>query len=188
MHFQRNAVFATLNGSPQWNASLHCRTIHKTEDESFDAHSDNTALVGVLLSIKHNSLAQNVRAMTKPHGGSSNSGRAFNQLKFFNSNVRYNRIFMFGDLNTPGKCFVIIMENVMESDFLLAHMRQSSTVGDMIALIEPETPTKALNDMPVISTITPLIPLGIPNNIPLIPLVMPQPGQQHYFLLKGIPI
>jgi hypothetical protein len=28
----------------------------------------------------------------------------------------------------------------------------------------------------------------MPNNIPLVPLVMPQPGQQHYFLLKGIPI
>jgi hypothetical protein len=112
MHFQRNAVFATLHGSPQWNASLHLRTIHETEDESFDAHSDNTAIVGVLLSIKHNSSARNVHAMTKPHRGSSNSGRAFNQLKFFNSNVCYDRILTFGDLNTPGKCFVIIMENV----------------------------------------------------------------------------
>jgi hypothetical protein len=126
--------------------------------------------------------------MTKPHGGSSNSGRAFNQLKFFNSNVCYDRIFMFGDLNTPGKCFVIIMENAMESDFLLAHMRQSCTVGNMIALIEPETPMKAMNDMPVISTITSLVPLAMPNNIPLVPLIAPQPGQHHYFLLKGIPI
>jgi hypothetical protein len=114
MHFQRNAVFATLHGSPQWKSSLRLRTIHETEDESFDAHSDNTALVGVLLSIKHNSSAWNVWAMTKPHGGSSKSGRAFNQLKSFNSNVPYDRIFMFGDLNTPGKCFVIITENVME--------------------------------------------------------------------------
>jgi hypothetical protein len=162
--------------------------IHKTEDESFDAHSDNTALVGVLCSIKHNSLAWNVHAMTRPHGGSSNSRRAFNQLKFFNINVCYNRIFTFGDLNTPGKCFVIIMENIMESEFLLPHMRQSSTVGYMIALIKPKTPMKALNDMPVISTIMPLVPLAMPNNIPLVPLVMPQPGQQHYFLLKGIPI
>jgi hypothetical protein len=126
--------------------------------------------------------------MTKPHGGSSNSRKAFNQLKFFNSNVCYDRIFTFGDLNTPGKCFVIITDNVTESDFLLAHMRQSSTVGDMIALIEPETATKALNDMPVMSTIMPLIPLAMLNNIPLVPLVAPQPGQQHYFSLKGIPI
>jgi hypothetical protein len=93
---------------------------------------------------------------------------------------------MFGDLNTPGKCFVIIMENITESDFLLARMRQSSTVGNMIALIKPETPMKALNDMPVISTIMTLIPLAMPNNIPLVPLIMPHPGQQPYFLLKGI--
>jgi hypothetical protein len=128
--------------------------------------------------------------MTKPHGGSSsNSERAFNQLKFFNSHVRYDRIFMFGDLNTPGKCFVIIMENVTESDFLLAHLRQSSTVGDMIALFEPKTPMKALNNIPFISTIMLLVPFVMPNNIPLIPLVMPQPGQQrYYFLLKGISI
>jgi hypothetical protein len=58
----------------------------------------------------------------------------------------------------------------------------------MVALIEPETPMKAMNDMPVISTITLLAPLAMPNNIPLVPLVMPQPGQQHYFLLKAIPI
>jgi hypothetical protein len=57
-----------------------------------------------------------------------------------------------------------------------------------MVLIKPKAPTKALNDMPVISTITPLIPLAMPNNIPFIPLVMPHPGQQHYFLLKGIPI
>jgi hypothetical protein len=42
--------------------------------------------------------------------------------------------------------------------------------------------------MPVMSTIMPLIPLAMLNNIPLVPLVAPQPGQQHYFLLKGIPI
>jgi hypothetical protein len=70
---------------------------------------------------------------------------------------------MFGDLNTPGKCFDIIMENAMESDFLLALMRQSCTVGNIIALIEPETPMKAMNDMPVISTITPLVPLAMPT-------------------------
>jgi hypothetical protein len=58
----------------------------------------------------------------------------------------------------------------------------------MIALVKPETPAKALIDMPVISTITLLIPLAMPNNIPLIPLVVPQSGQQHYFILKGIPI
>jgi hypothetical protein len=85
---------------------------------------------------------------------------------------------MLGDLNTPGKCFVIITQNVTDSDYLLTHMRQSSTVGNIMALIKPKASTKALNDMPVINTITPLIPLAMPNSIPFIPLVMPQPGQQ----------
>jgi hypothetical protein len=108
MRFQRNAVFTALHGSPQqWNENLHLKTIHKTEDESFDANSDNTALVVVLLSIKHNSLAQNVHAITRPQDGSSNSSRrAFNQLKFCNSNIHYDRILTFGDLNTPRKCLV----------------------------------------------------------------------------------
>jgi hypothetical protein len=189
MRFQRNAVFTALHGSPpQWNENLHLKTIHKTEDESFDANSDNTALVAVLLSIKHNSSAQNVHAIMRPQDGSSNSRRAFNQLKFCNSNIHYDRILTFGDLNTPRKCFVIIMKNITESDFLLTHMRQSCTVGDIIVLIKHEAPMKALNDMPVISTIMPVVPLALLNNIPPIPLVTPQPGQQHYFLLKGIPI
>jgi hypothetical protein len=62
------------------------------------------------------------------------------------------------------------MENVTESDFLLAHLRQSSTVGDMIALFKPKTPMKALNNIPFISTIMLLVPFVMPNNIPLIPL------------------
>ncbi len=138
MHFQRNTAFVTLHGSPQQNGNLHLRSIHETEDESFNVNSDNTTLVAVLLSIKHNSSARNARAIIRLHGGSSNSGRAFNQLKFYNRNIHYDRIFMFGDLNTPGKCFIIITENVTDSDYLLTHMRQSSTVGDIMALIEPE--------------------------------------------------
>jgi hypothetical protein len=187
MHFQRNTVFVTLRGSPQWNGNLCLRSIHETEDESFNMNPDNTALVAVLLSIKHNSSAWNARAITMPHGGSSNSGRAFNQLKFYNGNIRYDRIFMFGDLNTPGKCFVIIKEHVTDSNYLLTHMRQSSTVGDIMALIEPKAPTKALNDMQVINTITPLVTLAMPNSIPFIPPVMPQPGQQQYFYSRVYP-
>jgi hypothetical protein len=81
------------------------------------------------------------------------------------------------------------MENITESDLLITHMRQScTTVGDIIVLIKPKAPMKALNDMLVISTIMLLVPLVMPNNIPFVPLIMPQPGQQHYFLLKGIPI
>jgi hypothetical protein len=108
MHFQRNAVFITLHGSQQWNANLCLKTIHATEEESFNANSDNTALVVVLLSINHNSSARNARTITRLHEGSSNSRRAFNQLKFYNRDISYNRIFPFGDLNTPRKCFVII--------------------------------------------------------------------------------
>jgi hypothetical protein len=59
----------------EWN--LHHKSIHKTEDESFDANSDVTALVVVLLSIKQNSSAWIAHAITRPHGGSSNFGRAF---------------------------------------------------------------------------------------------------------------
>jgi hypothetical protein len=57
-------------------------------------------------------------------------------------------------------------------------MRQSSIVGNIMAIVEPEAPTKALNNMPVINTIMPLIPLAMPNSIPFVPLVMLQPGQQ----------
>jgi hypothetical protein len=108
IHFQRNTVFITLHGSLQWNEDLHLRSIHKTEDESFDVNSDNTTLVAVLLSIKHNSSARNACTITRSHGGSSNSVRAFNQLKFYNSNICHDRN-TFSNLNTPGKCFVTIM-------------------------------------------------------------------------------
>jgi len=188
MFFARDAVFTTLYGSPPWNLSLRLKTIHETELDGFDTHSDNTVLIGVFLAVKHNSSARNARASTRPHGGASSAGRSFNQLKFYNGNIKYDRIFTFGELNTPGKCFVIITETVSESDFLLRHMRDSSTVGDLVAVIEPEGPQKALNDMPVVSTITPLVPFQTPQRLPHVPIITPQPREQRYFLLKGIPI
>jgi len=188
MHFPRNAVFTTLHGSPPWNASLRLHAVHETEHEDFDQQSDNTALLGILLSVKHYSSARSARATTRPHGGSSSTGRAFNQLKFYNNNVKYDRIFTFADANTPGKCFVIITESVKESDVLLQHMRESSAIGDFVAVIEPESPQSALNDMPVVGTITPLLPLERPHNFPFVPLIQTGPGQQRHFILRGITV
>ena len=127
-----------LHGSPPWNDSLHFRAVHETELDGFDTESDNTALIDVFLTVKHNSAARNACASTRPHGGASSAGQLFNQLKFYNGNIKHDRTFTFGELNTPGKCFVIITETVSESDFLLRHMRDSFTVGDLVAIIEPE--------------------------------------------------
>jgi hypothetical protein len=188
MFFQRDAVFTALHGAPQWNPLFRLRSIHETEHESFDSHSDNTVIISIILSIKHNSSSRNARTNFRPHGGAGMGGRTYNQLKFIQTNARYDRIITMGDLNTPGKCFCIITETVAESDYLLRHMREYSTIGDIVAVVEPEGPKKALNDMPVVSTITPLVPLATPDPIPSIALVTPQPGYQRYFLLTSVTI
>jgi hypothetical protein len=84
----------------------------------------------------------------------------------------------FLDLNTPGKSFLIIIENVTEKDYLLTHMRKPSTVGNIMAIIKPEAPTKALNNMLVVNIIMPLVPLAMLNSIPFVPLVTPQSALQ----------
>lgn len=188
MFFQRDAIFTAMHGAPQWNPRFSLRSIHETEDESFDTQSDNTVIICVLLSIKHNSSSRNSRTNFRPHAGSATGGRAFNQLKFVQNNARYDRIITLGDLNTPGKCFCIITETVAESDYLLRHMRECSTIGDIVAVVEPEGPKKALNDMPVVSTITPLVPVVTPDPIPFVPLITPQPGHQRYFMLTNVTI
>lgn len=155
MHFVRDVVFVTLHGALPWNDAYRQRSIHETEQDNFDTHSDNTVLTGQLLSVKHNSTSQNNQTMKKAHGGSGGSNRNYNMkaLRFNPGNVRYDRILTFADLNTPGKCFAIITETVNESDQLLQHLREDSSVGDVVVVIEPESPTTALNDMPVVSTI-----------------------------------
>ncbi len=93
-----------------------------------------------------------------------------------------------GDLKTPGKCFCIITKTVAKSDYLLRHMREYSTIRDVVTVVEPEGPKKALNDMPVANTIMPLVPLATPDLIPFVPLITPQPGYQRYFVLTAATI
>jgi hypothetical protein len=190
MHFARDAVFETLNGSPAWNDRLRLCSIHDTEQENFDQHADNKALAAQFVGVKHSSSSQRNQASMRPHTGAFNSRGSsyFNTLRLTRGNVRYDRIFTFADLNTPGKCFAIITETVAESDHLLRHLREESAVGDVVMIVEPEAPTRALNDMPVISTIEPLIPVAMPDNMPAVPLKTPDPGQQRYFILRNVPI
>jgi hypothetical protein len=190
MHFPPATTFVTLYGSPPWNIQLRLKGIHDTEADNFDKVVDNTALVGVLLSVKHHSASQSSQANVCSHGRGNNGNRQYNMrnLRYNPGNVRYDRIFTFADLNTPGKCFAMITETVNEMDHLLWHLRESAAIGNIVALVEPEAPTKALNDMPLLSTIVPLVPIQVPTDLPSVPLVTPQPGQQRYFLLMDIQV
>ncbi len=187
MHFASDAVFTTIHGCPPWSGTTRLCGIHETEEDGFDLHSDNKAILARLLTVKHHSAANRSSAFLRanaPAGG--NRGNNMRNLRFNPGNAKYDRIFTLADLKTPGKCFAIITESPNETDRLLQYMRDSSALGDMLVLHEPESPTRALNDMPVVNTLSPLYPVEelASDDLPTVNLVAPQVGQQRYFFLK----
>jgi hypothetical protein len=104
-----------------------------------------------------------------------------------NMNANYDRMFYFADLNTPGKCFVILTETVNKSDQLMSHAKKMVSVGDIFVVVEPDQVVRALQgDVPLINTNKPLYPVTNSNFAVVVPLMVPQAGKQHYFHLKNV--
>jgi hypothetical protein len=104
-----------------------------------------------------------------------------------NMNVTYDRLFFFADLNTPGKCFVILTETVNRSDLAMSFAQQNVGIGDVFAIIEPDQVVRCLQaDLPLINTSKPLYPLLNFGFESVVPLVVPETGKQRYFYLKNV--
>jgi hypothetical protein len=117
----------------------------------------------------------------------STSTRAnFAKLRAGNLNPTYDHYFTFADLNTPGKCFVILSETIQKSDHLMSFSKQNVGIGNIFAIIEPDQVLKAMmSDIPLIVTSKPLYPL-VHCAIGQVPLVVPEAGKQRFFFLRGV--
>ena len=134
-------VYEPISGAPPQKLQWTVISVHECEEDDFDDISDDKVLVGILIALKHHSSSGNssvrVRNPTSQQGGWTT---AFQRLHYTAGNAFYDRIFCFADLSTPGKCFVIISNTVTQTDKLLYHGREISAVGDLFAIIEPQSP------------------------------------------------
>lgn len=104
-------------------------------------------------------------------------------------NATYDRLFVFADLSTPGKCFAILADTVSKSDLLMSHAQHNVSVGDVFGMMEPDQVVRALQgDIPLVNTSKPLYPLVNSGFPPVVPLVVPEAGKQRYFYLKNVSV
>jgi hypothetical protein len=185
----RIADLQSFNGAPRIDVQWSLVSVHECETEEYDISSEDKVLVGMLVSMKHSSTSSSNNIKLRYGGMTQNSTSrtsSFMKLRGGNMNVTYDRLFFFADMNTPGKCFVILTETVHKSDFLMSFAQQNIAIGDIFAIIEPDQVVRALQgDLPLINTSKPLYPLlNCPRE--LVPLVVPETGKQRYFCLEGV--
>jgi hypothetical protein len=182
----------SFNGAPPIDNRWSPVSVHLCEAEDYDANSEDNILVGLLVTIKHSSTSSSNNVKLRFGGAAQNNNSrssTFTKLRAGNMNATYDRLFFFADLNTPGKCFVILTENGSRSDFLLSHAQHTVSVGDIFAIIEPDQVVHALKgDLPLVNTSKPLYPLVNSGLASVVPLVIPEAGKQHYFYLENVSV
>jgi hypothetical protein len=182
----------SFNGAPPIDNQWSSVSVHRCEEEDYDMKSEDNILVGLLVSIKHHSTTSSNNIKLRFGGiaqNSSSRGSTFAKLRGGNMNATYDRLFFFADLNTPGKCFVILTETVNKSDLLMSYAQHSVGVGDIFAIIEPDQVVRSLQgDLPLINTSKALYPLLNSGFASVVPLVVPEVGKQRYFYLKKVSV
>jgi hypothetical protein len=156
----------------------------------YDKHEpENTALVGILLSLKHASGRGETR--TTAYGWTGNRGMGGGKAPRItaSSNSKYDRILRFGDLcNRDGKCFVLMLKDNQEiHTYLSPALREGSEmVGDVFIIEEPKQVKSFLGDgtsEPILERPRKIIPIQgkYKTNVTKIDPRMPEVGNTLYF-------
>jgi hypothetical protein len=146
----------------------------------------------MLINMKHYTSGPSNNIRLRYGGNSQNSASKaaqFVKLRAQRLDITYDRIFFFADLNTPGKCFVIIAETVQMSEFLMTYAQQGIGIGNIFAIIEPDQVTRAMKGgMPLIETSKALYPVLTCGPDQVVPLIIPEMGKQNYFYLRNVKV
>ncbi len=180
----------TFNGAPAIDYHWSLVGVHECEKENYDLDAEDKILVGLLISMKHcsTSPSNNIKVRFGGYGSNATSrGSAFNKLRPTNTNAIYDRILIFADVVTPGKCFAILTESAYKSDLLMTYSKHDVSIGDTFAIIEPDGVFRALHgDLPLVNSTKPLYPVTNSNFGLSVPLMVPEAGKQRYFYLTNV--
>lgn len=144
--------------------------------------SDNKAVKGVLLSIRHFATS----SLSTPQGGRVsyyNSSYGESKRKFQSSGTFYDRICTFGDLEDEnGRCFAIVLKSASHSDHFFTYAKKGSSVGDVFVILEAEVENFLSPEVPILVCREPAIPLRFDvGNIPNIGFQRAEMGNTRYF-------
>jgi hypothetical protein len=160
------------------------------EAQSFE----QCVLMGVLLNVIHGSTSSSASKSLPGSQYSNTYNAAAGTKRAKNNNAApYDRMFIFGDVNDPPNCFVVICETARESRMLTEHSCNEIAVGRVFCLLEPRKTDKFIGngDLPIVSLTDPLVPLSMNEKSKVLPTVLSAPGdvgKQIFFVYHHIPI
>ena len=97
-----------INCSPRQDVD-HFVSITQCEDKRFPDNRENSALIGVLLQIRHNSMvAEDRRALLTTGSRYAAGATAALRQRLGGGNRNYDRLALFADTRESGRCFAII--------------------------------------------------------------------------------
>ena len=137
------------------------------EAADYNKNSDDKMLVGVLLNIKHHSSSATWTMHTYGTCCGRDAGNLQSRFCGAQGISNCDRILTFGDVQSPGKCFVLIFQSTGEADEKLIYVKNEGAVGDYFAIVEPDAVVRTLaqDDLAIVETQQPLVPLQRPEAV-----------------------
>ena len=163
------AVATTAEHVPNPREGLTMVKVAQCQSADFESRQENTALVGMLLTIRHVSMSDGGAKPTLTSGGIRHTAgqSGMNRQRLSNMQGRpYDRIATFADLQDPGACFAVVLKNPRESQHFFHHcLRSQEGVGHVFLLEEPEPSDNTLGSstsVPIIDGCLRVLPLANP--------------------------
>lgn len=163
-------------------------SVTQCEERQFPESRQDSALIGLLLQIRHNSMVAEERRQLVTTGSRYGTGANVAQRqRLGGGNRNYDRLALFADTREPGRCFAIIFKNPGTSqNFFNRCIRTHEGVGNVFFLDEPTPVTSTLgstSSVPIIEQVWDCVPVNntIQSLVPTVLLKPPEMGFTRYF-------
>jgi hypothetical protein len=159
------------------------------QPESFE----ECVLMGVLLNVIHGSTSSSASKSLPGSQYSNYNASAGTKRAKNNNSAPYDRMFIFGDVNDPPNCFVVVCETARESRMLTEFSFNEIAIGRVFCMLEPRRTSKFIGngDLPIVSLTEALVPLTMADKPKVLPTAISVPGdvgKQMFFVYHNVPI
>ena len=177
--------------NPRKNVTTFLK-ISQCEEKLFQRKKQNSALIGVLIQLRHNSMVSDGRQILTTGSRYAPGVSGASRQRLGGGNKNYDRLALFADTKEPGRCFAVIFKNpAMSSNFFKRCERTHEGVGHTFFLDEPTGVTNTLgstSSVPIVDEVLDCLPLSnsIKTLVPTVPLVPPEMGCTRYFASHNV--
>jgi hypothetical protein len=166
--------------------------ISQCENKLFQRNRQNSALIAVLIQLRHNSMVSDGKQLLTTGSRYVPGMSIASRQKIGGGNRNYDRLALFADTREPGRCFAVIFKNpTMSTKFFKRCERTHEGVGYAFFLDEPTPVTNTLgstSSVPILEEVLDCLPLSnsIKTLVPAVPLIPPEMGCTRYFASHNV--